>query len=291
MMKIVNLLSFRNHNGLIILITFFLSIPAYSQEKTESVRLKYKYSTETPVKYLTTSNVVQDIDINGQSMQINVLSLLGCRVKSTGLSDNNLRLEITIDTMSQVIDSPQGSSGGALSEAIGKVFTIAISQEGKEIDLSGAEQIVYGTGDGSTSNAGQSFNDFFPDVPSEPITPGFTWTTTDSLNSKTSTMTVRMSITSENKFEGFEQINGINCARISSILKGTREMKTRTQGMDIKIIGPFTGTSDLYFAPEEGYFLKQSVKTMMPGTMEMTSPESMTFNLVMNATSVNEVQK
>jgi hypothetical protein len=61
--------------------------------------------------------------------------------------------------------------------------------------------------------------------------------------------------------------------------------------MDKKMVGPFSGSGELLFAPVEGYFMKHSVKTKMPGTLEITSPESMSFPVVMYMDSSTEVRK
>jgi hypothetical protein len=286
--KSKSLLSLRN--SLIILASFLLSIPAISQGNAGAVKLSYKYSSDSPVRYITTSKIIQDLDINGQSMIVNVISVLGCSIKSTSIVNNNLGLEVTIDTMAQSVDSPNGMTGGAVAGAIGKVFNMTISPEGKETDMSGAEQVSFTAGDGTTATAAQSFNEFFPDVPVEAMTPGYTWSGTDTLTEKTSSMLHVMIIKADNKFEGYELINGTNCVKILFTLSGTRDMKTQSQGMDIKMSGPFSGTGELYFSPEKGYFLKESVKTRMSGTMEITSPESMSFPVVMDITSITEVK-
>jgi hypothetical protein len=283
-----SLLSLRK--SLVILAAFLLSVPAISQGNSGAVKLSYKYSTDTPVKYLTTSKIVQDLDINGQSMVVNIISVLGCSITSTGIINNNLVLEVTIDTMAQSVDSPNGMTGGAVAGAIGKVFNMTISPEGKETDMTGAEQVSFTAGDGTTATAAQSFNEFFPDVPAEAITPGYTWSGTDTLTEKTSSMTHVMIVKADNKFEGYELINGTSCVKILFMLSGTRDMKTQSQGMDIKMSGPFSGSGELYFSPEKGYFLKESVKTRMSGTMEITSPESMSFPVVMDITSITEVK-
>jgi hypothetical protein len=223
-------------------------------------------------------------------MVVNVISILGCSIKSTGILNNNIGLEVTIDTMAQSVDSPNGMAGGAVTGAIGKVFKMTISPEGKEIDMSAAEQLSFTAEDGTTATAAQSFNKFFPDVPAEAITPGYTWSGTDTLTEKTSAMSLVMIVKADNKFEGYELINGTNCAKILFTISGTRDMKTQSQGMDIKMNGPFTGTGELYFSPEKGYFLKESIKTRMSGTMEITSPESMSFPVVMDITSITEVK-
>jgi hypothetical protein len=271
-----------------ILALCLVSIPAVSQEN--AVKLVYNYPAGTPVSYQTSSKVIQDMDVNGQSMVVNVLSVLGCTVKSTGNADNNLVLEVTIDTLSQTIDTPGGMTGGTIRDAMGKSFSMKISPEGKETDMSGAEQISYKTDEGTTTTAAQSFNDFFPDLPDRAINPGYTWSSTDTLTAKTSAMTMIMVIKSDNKFEGYEELNGTKCAKITYTLSGSRNMKTQTQGMDIIVKGPLTGTGELYFSPEKGYFMKLDVKTRMTGQLEITSPESMSFPVIMDMNSTTEVK-
>jgi hypothetical protein len=98
-------------------------------------------------------------------------------------------------------------------------------------------------------------------------------------------------VQSENTFVGYELINGVNCAKITSALSGTRIMKTQTQGMDIKISGPYTGSITSYFAPSTGYFLKQEISTKMNGTIDITAPDAMSFPIVMETTTVKEEVK
>jgi hypothetical protein len=97
-------------------------------------------------------------------------------------------------------------------------------------------------------------------------------------------------VKADNIFEGYEQLNGINCAKITSILTGTMLLKTQNQGMDIKMSGPFTGTGELYFAPDKGYFLKHTVKSRMTGQIEITSPDVMSFPVTMDQNTITEVK-
>jgi hypothetical protein len=168
---------------------------------------------------------------------------------------------------------------------------MVISPEGKETDISEAERIVFMSQSGDQGSLGESFSDFFPDMPSEYIVPGYTWTTNDTVKANNPNMTMLMVIKSENKFDGMEKINGKNCAKISSVISGTRDMKTQSQGMDIHIKGPFNGNSELFFTPSEGYFLKHTINTKMTGMIEISSPEDMSFPVVMDVTSVNEVRE
>jgi hypothetical protein len=293
----ITILSLRKVSCLILAMLFTLSSVSLSQKNTSvtqapgSVQLKYKYSSENPVKYMNNNKVLQTMDVNGQSMLVNVTSVLGCTVRSTGSDGNNLKLEIKIDTMAQSVDSPNGYTGGPITEAIGKVFNMVISPEGKETDISEAEKIIFMSQTSGQGNVGESFFDFFPDMPTEYIVPGYTWTTNDTVTSNNPNMSMVMVIKSENKFDGMEKINGKDCAKISSVISGTRNMKTQSQGMDIHINGPFNGNSELFFAPSEGYFTKHTINTKMTGMIEIASPENMSFPVVMDISSVNEVRE
>lgn len=291
-MKIKNY-SFRRALSLILLLLVAVSSTSYSQRALPekqvegAIQLKYKYSAEKPVKYLNNSKVLQTMDINGQSMQANVMSVLGCTVRNTGMDGNNLKLEIKIDTMAQIVDSPNGYSGGPLNDVIGKVFNMILSPQGKETDISEAEKIVFVSQANGQGNAGESFYDFFPDMPAGAIKAGYTWTADDTIKGNNPDISMERVIKSENKFEGMEKFEGKDCAKISSVLSGTLDMKTQTQGMDIKIKGPFTGSGELYFYPAGGYFLRNKINTKMTGTIEISSPEAMTFPIVMDITNDN----
>ncbi len=284
--KTVNLIT-----GIMLLAGVGLTGQTFSQTTVQkSVKLEYNIPSEG-VKYLTTSKIIQTMDIMGQSMQANVSSSLGCSIRSTGKTGINMNLEVKIDTLGQLTDSPNGISGGAAKDAIGKTFNMVLAPSGKEIDISEAKKITYSLEGNGPGDMSESFYDYFPNLPENPISPGYTWTDTDTMNGKTQTMSIFMIIKSENKFEGFEASDGVTCAKIVSVLSGTREVKTSSQGMDFKITGPFTGSGTLLFAPSKGYFLKQDITTKMIGTMEMNAPEVMTFPMVMDMTSVNEVVK
>jgi hypothetical protein len=87
-----------------------------------------------------------------------------------------------------------------------------------------------------------------------------------------------------------EDVDGVLCAKISATLSGTRKMTTEAQGMTINTTGPYTGTQTLYFAVKEGYLVKETVNTKMTGNIEIPD-QNMTFPVVMNITSTNEIEK
>ena len=99
-----------------------------------------------------------------------------------------------------------------------------------------------------------------------------------------------MPVESKYKFEGIENIDGIDCAKISVALSGTRKMTTQSQGMNISTNGPFTGTTIILFAVKDGYLVKESVTSRMTGKIEIPD-QNMSFPVVMDITSVNQIVK
>lgn len=268
----------------------------YSQKKSDEslqkggIKLEYNYPADKYVKYFSDTKVVQDMDVNGQSMLVNVSITLGCEVKSPGKQGENLNLEIMIDSMAQNIESPQGTAGGPINDIKGKVFNMIIAPSGKIVDLAGASKVVYnveGSGEGTMA---QTFLSYFPALPKNPVKAGDTWTTNDTVDSKSQTNTIWMPVEANYKFEGIEKMDGIDCAKISATLSGTRKMMTQSQGMEIHTSGPFTGTQTLFFDVNEGYFIKQTVVSKMTGNIEIPD-QNMSFPVVMTVTSTNEIVK
>ena len=94
----------------------------------------------------------------------------------------------------------------------------------------------------------QAFLNYFPALPKGSVNPGDTWVSNDTIDSKAPTNTMWMPVESKFKFEGMENVDGIECAKITAELSGTRKMTTQSQGMEIHTSGPYTGTQVLYFA-------------------------------------------
>ncbi|MCU0362665.1 MAG: hypothetical protein MUE32_04850, partial [Bacteroidales bacterium] len=166
-----------------------------------------------------------------------------------------------------------------------------VSGTGKELDLSAGKAIMISSGEGAQSDLAQSFIDFFPDLPAEAVSPGYKWSTSDTLKNKSTAGSSTTVVKADNKFEGFEDLNGVKCAKITSVLEGTRSTSAQAQGMDIFMSGPFTGTATVWFSPEEGSFLKHEVKTRVVGNVQISGPQEMSFPMIMDQTSVNTLKK
>ncbi len=267
-----------------------LNQDCYAQSPEGTIKMVYNYPSDVPLKYRAEGKIVQDMDINGQSMLVNISTYTGCSINSAGTNNGNLVLEIKIDSMAQNIDSPQGVYGGPFTEVTGKSFKITIAPDGKTIDLSGAAEIpitIPGSGD---SDASQTFSDFFPVLPDNPVSVGDTWVTHDTSSIKNETTSRWMPVESECKFEGYEDLDGIKCAKITASMKGTMKITNQSQGMEVTSSGTLTGERTLYFAVDKGYYIKEVVKSQMNGTVEITD-QGMSFPVVMDINTTNELIK
>lgn len=259
-----------------------------AQTASKQFTLKYKFPEDRSVTYKQTSKIVQTMDIEGQQMQNNINSLFGCSVKSAGGSGPDLALEIKIDTLAQSVESPMGGSGGGVTGISGKIFKMVITPQGKETDISGAASVVYEVPSSGSTNLSTNMIDFFPDLPAGPVSQGYKWNTTDSLNTGEGATAMRLLTNSENIIEGNEKVNGYDCVKITSNISGTQTIKTVNQDMNIKISGPYTGTYTLYFSPEEGYFIKSVAETKLKGTLFITEMD-MTMPVQMDSSTVTDL--
>jgi hypothetical protein len=257
---------------------------------TGASTLVYNFPAGRPVHYVSNDKITQLMDIEGQQMQVYIQSMLGCSVASKGMKDNNLQLEITIDSLSQSINSPQGTSGGDIPDASGKTFTIVLAPSGEELS-SGAEQVKLNLpGSGQTSMV-QFFNKFFPVMPKGNVKPGYAWPSTDTISFKTESSSITQVVRSQNTFAEYEDFMGVQCAKITSVLEGTSLIKNQTSEVDMTMNVSFSGSGTTYFAPSAGYFLQHNTSLKMKGTVDMLVPVSMTFPVVMDVTNLKEVRK
>jgi hypothetical protein len=220
--------------AIILILSMALTPDANAQRRKRNrpprgtVHLVYNYPENVPMHYRSKTNITEDMDINGQSMQVYVDYNLGCVVTGKGNEDQKQKLEITIDSLDQNVDSPNGTYGGEIKDLRGKSFIMTISLLGKVIDLSGAENVVFTQEGSGESNLSQSFYNYFPVLPDKDIKPGDSWESNDSTVSATPTNTSKVISKSVNTFEGIENIDGVDCAKIISTVTGTRDLYVRS---------------------------------------------------------------
>jgi hypothetical protein len=161
--------------------------------------------------------------------------------------------------------SAQGDMSPDMSGVKGKSFDMVLSPLGSEVDVSGAEAITYNIAT-ETRNLASGFKMFFPDLPGKPVKVGDTWPSTSGTEEKTGSMNIRIDFQNVNTLEGFEAVDGMECARISSQVTGTITGTGNQMGADLTFSGTSKGKDVWHFAVKEGIF----VKALSESTTEMS---------------------
>ena len=231
-----------------------------------TVVLEYKMPTGRALTYQSKSEEAQVMEIQGQAMDTNSTNTATFTFKAKGLKDKNFLLGVTIDDIAATMaSSAQGDMSPDMSAVKGKSFDMVLSPLGSEVDVSGAEAITYDLAT-ETRNLSSGFKMFFPDLPGKPVQVGDTWPSSAGIEEKTSSMNIRIDFQNVNTLEGFETVDGMECARISSQVTGTITGTGSQMGQDLTFSGTSKGKDVWYFAVKEGIF----VKAMSESTTEMS---------------------
>ena len=244
--------------------TFLAS--AAPQAPGKAVVLEYKMPAGRALTYQGKSEEAQVMEIQGQSMETHTGGTNTFTFKAKGPKDKNLLLGVTIDDIAvTVTSSAQGDMSPDMNSIKGKSFDMVLSPLGSEVDVSGAEAISYDMA-GETRNLGSGFKTFFPDLAGKPVKIGDTWPSSSSVEEKTGSMNIKVDLQNVNTLEGFETVDGMECAKISSDVTGTISGTGNQGGMDLTFSGTSKGKDVWYFAVKEGIYVK--------GTSESTTQMS-----------------
>lgn len=275
-------------NAILTLTGLSFCIIATAQDK--SADLTYRYASGKPVTYINQTKMHEVMDVNGQPMDVYVSGYMGCTVKSSGTAGNNLNLEIRIDTLAEIVDTPQGMMGGTVADITGKTFSLALKPTGEIADISAAKNTVYTVPGQGQNNMASAFTDFFPVLPGKKVTAGYNWNSSDTVSTEAGVNTQVTIINSQNKVEGFETVLGIDCAKITSATEGTSVMNNEVQGMKMTTKGAFTGTVVTWFDTATGSLVKTEGNTKMTGQLDMPN-EGYSFPVVIDITEISEIKK
>jgi len=239
--------------------------------------LQYQMPENQVLKYQMVVEQTQNIEVMGQSVDTESDMISAFLVKSKGLKENNYQLGVTIDSISLNITSPQGDLSPDMSAVIGKSFDMTLSPLGKELDLSGAESIKYDLGPAGKRSVKSNFQALFPDLAGRPVKIGDTWTSKDTITEQSGNVEIHINLENVNTLEGFETVNGLECAKITATVTGILEGIGEQMGMDLTFDGEIEGTDTWYFAYKEGIFVKMITKAFTEGTIIASGPQDMTI--------------
>jgi hypothetical protein len=194
-----------------------------------AVALSYQFPAGRALTYKITDTQTQNFEVQGQSMTTEALSTTEFTLKPKGLKGQDPEITVTIDAAKSDASSPQGNVSPDMTAVIGKSFDMTLSRLGKEIDVTGAEALkveIPGTGQ---SDMSATFKAFFPDLSDKAVKPGDTWPSEDTVVQKEGAGETTTHLLSQNTLDGFETVDGYECARIKVVGKGSIEIKSKAE--------------------------------------------------------------
>jgi len=246
----------------VILILACGAIPAKSAAPAAAdTVLEYKMPAGRALTYQTKSEDSQVMEVMGQAMDTQTSNTSTITFKSKGPKDKNLLIGVTIDDIAATVtSSAQGDMSPDMSSVKGKSFDMVLSSLGAEVDVSAAEAITYSVAT-ETRSVASGFKTFFPDLPGKPVKIGDTWPSTTSVEEKTGSMTIRIELQNVHTLEGFETIDGHECARVSAQVTGTITGSGSQMGQDLTFSGTIKGKDLWHFAVKEGAYVKSATES------------------------------
>jgi hypothetical protein len=258
----------------------FFSLAGLSarQDQGSAVTLAYQFPEGKTLSYRTVSSEKQYMQVNGQDLTTSTDSSLEFTAKPKSSKDGVHGITVIIDAVKIRMLGPQGDQSPALDHIPGKSFDMSLTRLGKETDTSGAAAITYVLGT-SSRDVSSRFQAFFPDLPDHPVKQGDTWPSQDSVTEKTGGGDIFINLNHVNTLDGFEAIDGVECARIKTESKGTVKGNLEEGGASLTLDGTMTATVTWYFAIKQGFLVKSDSKGALSGSLvvaqaNMTIPVS-----------------
>jgi len=248
--------------------------------------LEYKMPAGRALTYQSKSEESQIMEVMGQSMDTSTTSTSTFTFKAKGPKDKNLILGVSIDDIAVSVTGPQGDMSPDMASVKGKSFDMVLSPLGAEVDVAGAEAISYAIA-GESRNLSSGFKSFFPDLPGKPVKIGDTWPATANIEEKTGSMNIKIDLQYVHTLEGFETVDGVECARVAAQVTGTISGTGSQGGMDLTFAGTSKGKDVWYFAVKEGCYIKAKSEATTEMSIDIAAAG---MTIPVNQTSKSEVK-
>ena len=247
--------------------------------------LKYRMEENQSLMYRTTSDFIQNMEVMDQKFEISSEASNSFTVLPTGTTGQDLKLDITIDTMFMKIVSPRGDIIPDMAKVMGERFEMSLTELGKEYDYVGVDMIKYSLGLSDERSVASEFQSIFPDLPGNPVKIGDKWTSMDTIAEKSENGELNMIFTNINTLSGFEEVNGKECVKITVDFTGAIKGKGTEQGVDLITTGEMEGRNTWYFAYKEGTFVKmitegKAVSTTKIPAQDMNIPSTRDYSMI-----------
>ena len=250
--------------------------------------LKYVIPEGQPFTYKTSSGYYQTISMMGVPIKTTVLKDMIVTFYQIAFAEDAYQLQMMIKDVAMKVTAPGTNITPDLSKIPGNSFEMTVTNTGEEIGLMGADELTYSLGDEGEQNMESEFEHFFPDLPEQPLNPGDTWTSTDTIDVSGGGMETVVVIQSENTLVGYELIKGHECAKITSVYTSSVTSSGTKEGANIDSAIEMEGKETLYFDFKLGVIVQQTSTGSGDGTVKISGQNEMT--LPMSQTVTNKLE-
>jgi hypothetical protein len=250
--------------------------PAASEKKPAGVVLEYKMPAGQILKYGEEETAREVAEVMGQTRESLTTAKNAYAFRAKGRRGNDHLLEATIEDMSLGVTNADRDFSPDLGGVRGKSFDMVLSPSGSDVDVSGAEKITFEIANGPRSVA-SGFKLFFPKLPAGPIRIGDSWTSSSDVEDKSGASIIKIHFESVNTLEGFETVDGMECARIGSKITGTISGRGNQDGADLAFEGTIEGADRWRFAVKEGLYVDSTSESVTKMTVSVTGPADFTM--------------
>ena len=242
--------------------------------------LEYRLPEDKSLNYHFSSQMTQNMEVMGQSMENLVDVDIFFGAKSKAVENGNFDLHITVDSAGATMQTPRGDLSPDMNAISGKQFQLLLSPLGKELALNGADELTYEIQGGKRSLA-SNFQTIFPDLAGKPVKVGDSWTTHDTINVNEGDTNLQMTFVSENTLAGLEIIDGHECAKITGTSIGKLTGTGSERGANLAFAGDIKSSDVWYFAYKEGFFMRSLSDATTESIVTVSGPTDMEIPMTM----------
>jgi hypothetical protein len=223
--------------------------------------LKYRLPQDHALTYTRSADGVLTGEVPGQSIETIIKIYTNYSIKGTGVDDqNNLLVQVTINEINSAFNSPKGITKPDTSGLKGKSFNAIYSPNGKELEVTGIEDLPkINLAPDTEMDVKSLFKNLLPGLPDSAVKTGDSWTTPRDEKSQQGPRTYTMKGETTSVLEGVEIIKGMECVKIKSHTKLAGEGSGTVMEQAWNLIGDVASTSTWYFAYKKGMFVKGTI--------------------------------
>jgi len=228
--------------------------PVWGDTKSGLI-LEYRMNPGDVLKYEMIQEGTEKVEVMGQTTESATNKTYVYTVEAKGMKGDYHLLEITVESLVASMKNVQGEFAAETEDVAGESFDMTLSALGDEVDLSDAESIEYGIGPLGDRSIKSDFEAAFPDLAGKPVKVGDSWASTDTINIDQGNAQIKIISENANTLDGYETVDGVECARIVADVTGTVSGEGEQMGAPLVFEGTMSGTEIWYFAYKEGHLV------------------------------------